>query len=206
MARIGLFGGTFNPIHVGHLTIAEEARIAAALDRVILIPSGDSYFKDPAQIASRADRLEMTRLACGGLYEVSDAEARREGPSYTSVTCREFQSAHPEDELFLILGADSLMEIEQWRDPAAIFDAAAVLAFTRGGRDAAALRRQADALRAKYGARIRLIETFSLDVASSDIRRWIAEGRAFRHLVTEPVYQYIRKNALYGYGTAIGGR
>ena len=198
MARIGLFGGTFNPIHVGHLTIAEEARLSAGLDRVIFIPSGESYFKDPREIASREDRLQMTRRACGEAYEVSDIETRREGPSYTAVTCRAFRDMYPEDSLYLILGADSLMEIDRWRDPGAIFDAVTVLAFTRGGEDAAAFTAEVERLRAKYGARIEIIDVFMLDVSSSDIRRFIAEGHAFRHLVSEPVYGYIREHGLYG--------
>ena len=198
MARVGIFGGTFNPIHIGHLTIAEEARLALKLDRVVFIPSGESYFKDPAQIASQADRLEMTRLACAGRYEVSDLEIRRQGPSYTSVTCEELRAAHPEDRLFLILGADSVMEIERWRDPQAIFDAVEVIAFTRGGSEADDLRAQAARLRARYRARIRIISVFSLPVSSSDIRRWIRQGHAFRHLVTEPVYRYIVERGLYG--------
>ena len=198
MARIGIFGGTFNPIHVGHLMLAEEARLAAALDEVILIPSGESYFKDPAQIASREDRLEMTRLACAGRYRVSDMETRREGPSYTAVTCAELRAERPEDQLFLILGADSLREIEHWRDPQAIFDAVTLLAFTRGGEEKAALAVQATRLRNIYGARVTIIDAFSLEISSSEIRGWIRGGHAFRHLVTEPVYQYIMAHGLYG--------
>ena len=197
MARIGLFGGTFNPIHIAHLTIAEEACLRAGLDRVIFIPSGESYFKDPRQIASREDRLMMTRLACGTVYEVSDMETRREGPSYTAVTCRAFREMYPDDELFLILGADSILEIDRWRDPAAIFEAVSVLAFTRGGQDNAALLAEVGRLRSKYGARIEVIDVFMLDVSSSDIRRFIADGHAFRHLVTEDVYRYIRQRGLY---------
>ena len=197
MARIGLFGGTFNPIHVGHLTIAEEAKIAGRLDRVIFIPSGESYFKDPAQIASREDRLQMTRLACGDVYEVSDIETRRAGPSYTAVTCRAFRALYPEDELFLILGADSILEIGRWREPEAIFDAVSILAFTRGGADNAAFGAEAERLRAQYGAKIDIIDVFSMDISASDIRRAIAGGHAFRHLVTEEVYNYIRQRGLY---------
>ena len=200
MARIGLFGGTFNPIHVGHLTIAAEARRAAGLDRVIFIPSGESYFKDAADVASREDRYTMTRLAVGGLAEVSDTETRREGPSSTAVTCREFRERCPDDELFLILGADSLMEIERWREPEVIFDAVTVLAFTRGGQDTEALRAEAEHLRSAYGARIELIDVFSIELSSSDIRRWIAEGHACRHMVTGPVYDYIVARGLYGAG------
>lgn len=200
MARIGLFGGTFNPIHVGHLTIAEEARIAAKLDRVIFIPSGESYFKDPRDIAPREDRYNMTRLACGDTYAVSDMETQREGPSYTAVTCRAFREMYPDDELFLILGADSILEIDRWRDPQAIFDAVTVLAFTRGGADNAAFAAEARRLRNKYGARIEIIDVFAIDVSSSDIRRFIAGGHAFRHLVGEGVYDYIRERKLYGVG------
>ena len=198
MARIGLFGGTFNPIHVGHLTIAAEARRAAGLDRVIFIPSGESYFKDAAEIASREDRYAMTRLAVGGLAEVSDIETRREGPSYTAETCRAFRERYPDDALFLILGADSLMEIGRWREPEAIFEAVTLLVFARGGQDAEALRAEAQRLRSAFGARIELIEVFSIELASSDIRRWIAGGHACRHLVTGPVYDYIEAKGLYG--------
>lgn len=200
MARIGLFGGTFNPIHIGHLTIAEEARIAAGLDRVIFVPSGESYFKDPLEIASREDRYRMTRLACGDVYEVSDIETRRAGPSYTAVTCGEFRRLYPEDELYLILGADSILEISRWRDPETIFRCVRVLAFTRGGQDGAALRAEAERLREAMSARIDIIDVFSLDVSSSDIRGWIAGGHAFRHMVTEGVYEYIRARGLYGFG------
>lgn len=199
MARIGLFGGTFNPIHVGHLTIAEEARIAAGLDRVIFIPSGESYLKDPRDIADREDRLSMTRLACGDVYEVSDIEVRREGPSYTAETCRAFREAYPGDRLYLILGADSILEIERWRDPAAIFEAVTVLAFTRGGEDDDAFLAEVRRLRQVYGAKIEIIDVFSLEVSSSDIRRFVADGHAYRHLVTEGVYRYIVERRLYGW-------
>lgn len=197
MARIGIFGGTFNPIHVGHLMLAEEAQLSARLDRVILVPSGQSYFKDPAEIAPQADRLQMTRLAAAGRFEVSDIEIRREGPSYTAVTCAEMRAVYPEDELFLILGADSLMEIESWRTPEAIFEAVALLAFTRGGADNDALRAQADHLRERYGAHIEIMDAFALEIAASDLRRLIREGHAFRPLVTDPVYEYIREKGLY---------
>ena len=206
MARIGLFGGTFNPIHVGHLTIAEEARVAAKLDRVIFIPSGESYFKDPHEIASREDRYNMTRLACGDAYEVSDIETTRQGPSYTAVTCQAFRDMYPDDELFLILGADSILEMDRWRDPQAIFGAVNVLAFTRGGADNAGLFAEADRLRQKYRARIDIVDVFTLDLSSSDLRRLIADGHAFRHLVTEDVYHYICEHRLYKREQGTGNR
>ena len=124
-------------------------------------------------------------------------ETRREGPSYTAVTCQAFREMYPDDELFLILGADSILEMDRWRDPQAIFDAVTVLAFTRGGADNAAFMAEADRLRQKYGARIDVIDVFTIDLSSSDLRRLIADGHAFRHLVTEGVYQYILDRGLY---------
>ena len=201
MARIGLFGGTFNPIHIGHLTIAEEARLRLGLDRVVFIPSGDPYLKDPAKLAPQADRLAMTRLAAiTPGFEVSDLEIRREGPSYTSETVTEYRAGHPDDELYLILGADSLLEIERWRDPETIFQTVTVLAFTRGGVDSQALRETVARLQARYDARIELMDAFALNVSSSEIRDWVRTGHACRHLVTEPVYLYIQAHGLYRAG------
>ena len=201
MAKLGLFGGSFNPIHVGHLTIAEEALKSLGLDRVIFIPSGDPYMKDPGQLAPRELRLEMTRLAVASAadcFEVSDLEIRREGPSYTAETLKEFAAARPGDELFLILGADSLMEIERWRDPARIFALSTVAALTRGGIPLADVNAAAEALRDKYGARIELLPEISIRLSASEIRGWIRGGHAYRHLVTEPVYRFIRAHGLYG--------
>lgn len=197
MARIGLFGGTFNPIHVGHLTIAEEAMRAAGLERVIFIPTGESYLKDPLEVASKWDRLHMTRLACQGIYEVSDLETLREGPSYTAVTCRELKDRYPEDELCWILGADSLLDMDRWREPEAILQLVTLLAFTRGGMDNADFLARVQALRGR-GARIELMDTFTIDLSSTDIRRFVREGHAFRHLVGEGVYGYICQHKLYG--------
>ena len=200
MARVGLFGGTFNPIHVGHLTIAEEACLAAGLDKVVFIPSGDPYQKPASELAGRLDRLEMTRLAVHGdeRFEVSDIETRRMGPSYTCDTLEEYARTHPGDELYLILGADSLMGIETWRSPGGIFRRCHVLALARGGIDNANLSACAQALRDKYAARITLIDTFQLNLSASDLRRWIAENHAWRHLVPEAVCRYIRAHGLYG--------
>ncbi|MBO7711326.1 MAG: nicotinate-nucleotide adenylyltransferase, partial [Lachnospiraceae bacterium] len=136
---------------------------------------------------------------CGDTYEVSDIETRREGPSYTADTCREFRAMFPGDDLFLILGADSILEMDRWHEPAAIFDAATVMAFTRGGADNAAFAAEAARLREVYGARIEIIDVFALDISSSDIRRFIAGGHAFRHMVTEGVYGYVKENGLYGF-------
>lgn len=201
MAKLGLFGGTFNPLHIGHLMIAEEARIARALDEVVLIPAGDPYLKDPGALAPKEARLEMARLAAAldpAHLRVSDIEIRREGPSYTFETLEAFRRVRPGDRLFLILGADSLLEIESWKCPERIFAAAAVLAVARGGQDPAALRAQAANLRRKYGAEIDVLAALSLTISSSDLRGRLRRGEASRYLLPEPVYQYIRTQGLYG--------
>ena len=196
MAKIGLFGGTFNPIHIGHLTIAEEARLAVGLERVIFIPTGESYLKDQDDVASKWDRLSMTRIACGDTYEVSDLETRREGPSYTVDTCRAFVKCYPQDELYWILGADSLLDMERWREPEAIMEMVTLLAFTRGGIEDKSFTERVEALR-RRGARIETIDVFSIDLSSSDIRGFIRSGHAYRHLVGDGVYRYIIENGLY---------
>ena len=198
MARIGLFGGTFNPIHAGHLMIAEEARLAAKLDRVILVPTGESYMKDQSDIAPKQARLHMARLAAAAYgFEVSDMEIRRSGPSYTCETVAAFRALYPGDELFLILGADSLMDMERWRSPGAIFAGAGVLAMARGGVPDGALREKADELRDRFGARVEIHGAFSLGVSSSEIRALIRGGHAFRPLLPEAVGRYIEENGLY---------
>ena len=202
MARIGIFGGTFNPIHTGHLMLVEEALRSGGLDRILLVPSGESYLKDQSQIASREDRLAMAQLAAGsilGPVEVSEVETRREGPSYTADTLRELRAEYPEDELTLMIGADSLLELSRWREPEVILGLASLMVFTRGGQDGAELERAAEALRRERGARIRLMEAFTLTLSSSQIRGLIREGHAFGPLVTAPVRDYIMSKGLYGW-------
>ncbi len=199
MAHIGLFGGSFNPIHVGHLTLAEEARMALHLDSVIFIPSGNPYFKDPASLASQEDRFTMTCLATASrpCFRVSDMEIKTPGPSYTCVTVEAFRRLYPEDFFVLLLGADSLLQIESWKEPARIFDAVEVAVMTRGGYDESLLTAEISRLESRYHARIRLLDSISITLSSSELRSWHREGHGIRHLVTEPVYNYITTHHLY---------
>ena len=201
--KLGLFGGTFNPIHVGHLMIAEEARLSLGLDRVIFIPTGESYLKDQSVIVSRQDRLEMTRLAvesAGGCFEVSDIEANRPGPSYTCDTLASFRETYPEDTLYLILGADNVPELERWQNAEYILTEAKLVALARGDLDfMERIQEKAAELSERYGADITILSPFSLSVSSTQIRRFVRSGHAFRYLVTDPVYKYICTHGLYGY-------
>ena len=133
--RIGILGGTFDPIHLGHLIIAEQARDQYGLDRVLLIPSGHSYFKDNREqkVLSAQERLEMTRIAAEGYapFTVSDIEVNRPGNTYSFETLEEIAAANPGAELFFIVGADTVCAMSTWREPARIFNVCTVLAAMR---------------------------------------------------------------------------
>ena len=121
--KTGILGGTFDPIHLGHLILAEEAYDAAGLDRVLLVPTGCSYFKEDQKVTDAKTRYEMTLLAAEGTehLQVSDMETNRPGNSYTAVTLRKLREQYPEDELCCIVGADTLVMMSLWKDPETIF-------------------------------------------------------------------------------------
>ncbi len=199
MTKIGILGGTFNPIHNGHLLLAETAREALCLDRVLLIPSGCSYMKDPGQILPGRIRLEMVRLAAADnpCFEASDAEIRRAGNSYTYETLELLREQYPEVELYHIVGADTLFHMEEWRYPERIFRNSVTAAAVREGFRDAGLQEQADRLAEKYGTRICLIPSRHMEISSTDIRERIRTGRSVRYLVPEQVRQFILQNGLY---------
>lgn len=197
--RIGIFGGTFDPPHLGHLLLARDAAEAAELERLIFVPCGNPPHKDSAAVTDAAARLEMVRLATAGdpFFEVSDAEVVCEDVSYTAKTLERLSCEHPDDELCFIVGADSLCAIETWFCPERIFAKAEIIAAMRGGADEEGLRQTADMLREKYGARIRLVKTNVIEMSSSEIRWRVERGLTVRYMVPETVREYIEKNGLY---------
>ncbi len=197
--RIGIMGGTFNPIHLGHLLLAENAYSAFHLDRILFIPSGCSYMKEQSGILDGDTRLRMTALAIedNPHFQISDIEVRRPGYTYTSETLEQLGTEHPGAELFFLAGADSLSAMETWKDPQLIFQRATVLAAVRDDCGNSRLSRQAQHLREKYDGRIFLIPSGNVEISSSDIRRRIQEGRSIRYLVPERVREYIEQNGLY---------
>ena len=199
MARIGILGGTFNPIHNGHLLLAEAAGDLLALDQVLLIPSGCSYMKDPDEILPGGLRLSMVRLAAADnpRFGVSDVEIVREGNSYTFETLEILRKRCPGAELFHIVGADTLFQMESWRYPERIFHSSVTVAAVREGFADGSLQKQAEHLNQKYGARIRLIPFPHMEISSTDIRERVRTGRSVRYLVPEPVRQFILQNNLY---------
>lgn len=199
MSKIGFFGGTFNPIHNAHLRIAREAQKRFGLDRILLVPSGYSWMKDPKEIASRQDRLRMAELAaeeCEG-FEISTIETDQEGPTYSYETLQKLKALYPEDELYFIIGADQLFILEQWKKPEEIFRLATILVADRGGFDQQEMEDKAAELTERFGADIHIYHMESSELSSTELRRRIRDGEDIRGCVPEKVAEYIEKKGLY---------
>lgn len=197
--KTGIMGGTFNPIHMGHLLLAENAKEAFGLDEILFVPSGLPYMKNGIEIADKWMRLEMTRLAVSDnpAFAISSAEVEREGNSYTWETLELFRDKEPETEFFFIEGADSLFAMESWKNPEIIFRDCTILAAVRDGKGDDDLREQIGRLEKKYGARIGLIGMKEISFSSTDIRERIRNGRSIRYMVPDKVIEYIKKYRLY---------
>lgn len=199
MKKTGIFGGTFNPIHMAHLIIAETALEEAGLDEILFVPSGCSYLKDAADILPAKERIRMTGLAIedNPRFALSTIETEREGNSYTCDTLLEFKEHYPDQEYYLIVGADNLFTMEEWKDPEVIFQNAKILAAVRGGKKRDDMEEKNKELEERFGADIALLNIKHVDISSSMIREKIAEGRSIRYMLPERVRQYILKNHFY---------
>jgi nicotinate-nucleotide adenylyltransferase len=199
--RLGLFGGTFDPIHMGHLILAEACREACGLDRVWFVVAGEPPHK-PGGRTSVADRLEMVRIAIAGhpAFEASDIEAKRPGPHYSVETLEAMRRDHPDDELFFLIGADSLADLPAWREPGRIAQLATIVVVNRPGIEEADPSALPD-----FGPGSHPMAWVSIPpvgIASSDLRRRLAEGRSIRYMVPRGVEAYIEAQGLYRDGGA----
>ncbi len=206
MSNIGVIGGTFNPIHNTHLTLAYTAQKYAALSKVLFMPSGCSYLKDPRVIAAKEYRYEMTVLALqeftaqhpeDACMEVSRMELDREGNSYTYETMEALQKQYPQDTLYLIMGADNLFSMESWYLPERIFKACHILVAVRDDKDEADVLHKAEDLKARFQARISIFPFKSSPLSSSYIRSQIEANKSIHGLVPDLVEQYIQEHLLY---------
>ncbi len=190
--RLGVFGGTFDPIHVGHLVAASEAASAFSLDRVIFVPAARPWQK--ASYATPEDRMLMTVLATGGdqRFEVSRIELDRRGPSYTVDTLRTLKDFYGDVELLFIGGADALRNVATWYEPEAVMRLARLIAVTRPGYPLVAPD--------ITSGDVELLDMPGIDISSTDIRERVRTGRPIDHLVPERVVGYIRDNGLYSAG------
>ena len=192
-SRIGIFGGTFNPPHIGHLIVAEEVRENFALDRIVFIPSARPPHKTHSPVIDPIHRFQMIQLATreNPYFEVSNIEIRRPGTSYTIDTVKSFRNTYgPDGEIFFIMGGDSIFEIDTWKDREEIFKHCTIIVTSRPGFH---LSRVEDPLKAK----ILLSEVSSIGISSTGIRQRIQEGKSIRYLVPRDVETYIREQELY---------
>jgi nicotinate-nucleotide adenylyltransferase len=194
--RLGLFGGTFDPIHLGHLILAEQCRESCGLDRVWLIVAGSPPHK-PGGRTAVGHRLEMARIAVAGhpAFAVSDIEATRPGPHYSVETLESIRRDHPGDELFFLIGADSLADLPSWREPVRIAQLATIVVVNRPGLEEVDPARLPD-----FGPGSHPLAWVSIPpvgIASSDLRRRLAEGRSIRYMVPRGVEAYIDAHGLY---------
>ena len=190
--KFGIFGGTFDPVHNGHLIVAEYVRESISLDRILFVPTLITPNKRDAGIASARDRFAMLRegVKANPFFEVSGAEIERGGISYTVDTLRFLKEKHPADSLFLLVGADNLAEFPTWKEPAEILRCASVVAITRPGFPAAA--NETALTRGFISCRVPAIE-----VSATEIRRRIRHGLPISYLVPPAVEKYIGRHRLY---------
>jgi nicotinate-nucleotide adenylyltransferase len=199
--RIGIFGGTFDPVHLGHLIVAEQCREQAGLDQVWFLPSARPPHKLKQELSPFLYRAEMLALALAGnpSFRVEELEKDRPGPSYTADTLDELARLHPGNEWCLLLGADTLADLPQWHEPARILASASLLVAARPGSAVLSVEQLRDGLHLPTNAqlRVRFAHVPLIDISSTDLRRHVAEGRSIRYLVPRSVECYIQAKGLY---------
>ncbi len=196
--KIAMFGGSFNPMHTGHIMLARMFAKALSLDKMLIIPTYIPPHKQRDCSVLPEQKLAMCRLAVKDLpfAEVSDIEIRRQGASYTYITLKELREIYPDDELFLITGADMFMTIQEWKHPEIIFELATICGVPRNNDDISHLAKQAAYLQT-LGAKTRILDAGIMTVSSTEIRENVSQGKSIAGLVTPEVENYILKNGLY---------
>lgn len=203
--RIGIFGGTFDPIHLAHLIIAEQSREQAQLDQVRFVPSFQPPHKADTRVTLFDRRVEMLRLALAGRtdFVVDLIEQERPGPSYTADTLAEMHSRFPNAQISLIVGSDCLPDLPGWYQPQRIVAQASLLVVARPSAEIWSREHLAEALTLQEPEMLRLqiIESPLISFASTDLRQRVAQGRSIRYLVPRAVEEYIREKGLYRDGS-----
>ena len=199
--RLGIFGGSFDPVHYGHLLLAECCREQGRLDRVLFVPAASPPHKQDHRLSPAEARVQMLRLATGGheAFEVSTVEIDRGGVSYTVDTLTALSEQQPEDALFFLLGSDSLHDLPHWREPGRICQLATPLVVQRPGEDAPDVSVLAPFLSPERLNEIRehRIDMPAMGISASDIRAQVAAGRSIRYRTPRAIEKYIQEQGLY---------
>jgi len=198
---IGIIGGSFNPIHIGHLVVAEEARVRFSLERVIFVPVGIPGYKKPVELIDPERRFAMTLLATASNphFFVSRIEIDHFKKSYTYDTIKEFRKIYPEESynIYFITGADSVLSILTWKKPRELLSMCYFIAATRPGYDLTRLNDKLKMIGDDCDKKVIIMKIPALSISSTDIRRRIREGLPIKYLVPEEVEEYIKKHNLY---------
>ena len=193
ISRIGIFGGTFNPPHIGHLIVAEEVRQQFSLHKIVFVPSARPPHKTHVPVVDSQHRFIMTQLAVNKNpnFEVSDKEMTRDGTSYTIDTIKEFKNMYGSSvDIFFIMGGDSIFEINTWKKPEELLGLCTVIVTTRPGFDLSKIDN-------RFQGKIIFADVSHIDISSTEIRRRVQEGESITYLVPKEVEEYIQKKKLY---------
>jgi nicotinate-nucleotide adenylyltransferase len=195
---IGVFGGTFDPIHIGHLIVAEEVRIKIGLGEVIFVPTGQPWLKANRPVSSAVHRLEMVRLAIitNPYFKLSTIEVDRPGPSYTVDTMAILQQQlGAETRFFFLLGSDALAELPQWKEPSRLIQMCHLVVFTRPG--AVLSLKSLESAIPGISQRVIFVDVPQIDISATQIRQRVAQGASIRYIIPEAVERYILEHKLY---------
>ncbi|MCA8985201.1 MAG: nicotinate-nucleotide adenylyltransferase [Planctomycetaceae bacterium] len=197
--RIGIFGGTFDPVHLAHLLLAETCREECGLDQVRFVPASRPPHKETEGISSPRQRLTMLDFATSGIPEfvVDPREIKRGGISFTCETLAEFREEFPGDELFFLMGSDSLRDLPTWREPETIAGLATLVAVNRGPISVAQMQAWLEPLPDVVRRAVRFVEMPSVSISASDLRLRVSAGKSIRFLTPRPVERYIVEQRLY---------
>jgi nicotinate-nucleotide adenylyltransferase len=199
--HIGVFGGTFDPVHFGHLIMAEQCREQAALDQVWFVPSARPPHKLERPLTPFAQRVEMLALALAGqsAFRVEEIEKDRPGPSYTADTLDDLSGRHPDNQWFLLVGSDTLSDLPTWHDPERVVARATLVVVARSNHEVlpAELLRRNLSLPENSNLRLQLVQSPIIDISSSDLRARVASGRSLRYFLPRAVECYIQAKGMY---------
>jgi len=198
--RYAIMGGTFDPIHFGHLAAAEAVKEELHCDKIIFIPSGNPPHKKKRELSDTIHRYTMTVMAVNSNpnFEVSNIEISRNGYTYTLDTVKQLLDFYSDNvELLFITGADAILEVETWYKVEELLKLCSFVAVTRPGYDISKLEQKLEYLESKYNSSLYSIDVPGLNISSTDIRKRVKEGRSIKYLVPESIEQYIYKNKLY---------